>query len=842
MTAELTQPDSQNILDYQVPGLTGDEVRDADGEIKPHWAYVLDSLNNIAPEALAERQHKAMRLLRDDGASYNVYSDNINPSRIWDLDLVPNIIGSDEWGDIEAGLLERSELLNLLLRDIYGPRQLIRTGVIPPESLYAHRGFMRACHGIKMPGEHELIVHAADMIRREDGSMLVLSDRTQAPSGMGYALENRTVMSRVFPSLFRDSHVHRLATFFQQLRAKLISLCPHQARPRIAVLTPGPRNETYFEHAYLANYLGFYLVQSDDLVVRNGFLWMKSLDGLNRVDVLLRRVDDWYCDPVELRSDSRLGVAGMLDVVRSGNLVVANPLGSGVLENPVLMKYLPAISKALLGRELRLPSVDTWWCGDRKDRDYVLSHMQELVIKPTFRLPGQFAVSGAHASKDELAQLKARIEADPSQYVAQPLLPSSYLPTLQQQSLQPRPAILRSYSIAGTGSYSIMPGGLTRVGLEDDQFIISSQTGASSKDTWVVASEPEREATNLPSQDEQTARDTDLINLPSRVLENLFWLGRYAERAESSLRALRTTYSFLNGEEPLTPELRAYLLQVLAEATSTPVMNVPPSDNDMTRQLLEGPIHNAIAGMLNSMLFCADEAKELLTSDTYRVINDIRDAIPALSTRQPQGMMSAEDVLNPLVTALMALSGLSHESMVRGYGWRFLEIGRRLERAMQSSSLISGLLGPVLPEPDQSRITEALLLIVEGLISYRRRHGARMALQTGLDLVLLDPSNPRSLMYQLEKMQNQLREMPNKKTYLHELPVVERVLVDALSRIRLLSLAETCADDGGARKKLKVTMQEQKAAMIQISNLISDHYFDHREQSQQLVSGQWEGL
>ena len=265
-------------------------------------------------------------------------------------------------------------------------------------------------------------------------------------------------------------------------------------------------------------------------------------------------------------------------------------------------------------------------------------------------------------------------------------------------------------------------------------------------------------------------------------------------------------------------------------------------ESDMTRQLLDGPIHNAIGGMLNSMLFCADEAKELLTSDTYRVINDIRDAIPALSTRQPLGMMSAEDVLNPLVTALMALSGLSHESMVRGYGWRFLEIGRRLERAMQSSSLISGLLGPVLPEPDQSRITEALLLIMEGLISYRRRHGARMALQTGLDLVLLDPSNPRSLMYQLEKMQNQLREMPNKKTYLHELPVVERVLVDALSRIRLLSLADTCADEGGARKKLKVTMQEQKAAMIQISNLISDHYFDHREQSQQLVSGQWEGL
>ena len=440
------------MLEYPSLGKPGDEVYGIDGVVKPHWQYVMDSFSAMPLSALQERQNKARRLLRDDGASYNVYSDEQSSSRHWGLDLVPNIISSEDWGDIEAALLERSELFNMLLRDIYGPRQLIRTGVIPPEAIYGHRGFLRACQGIRLPGDHELITHAVDMIRGADGRMIVLADRTQSPSGTGYALENRTIMSRVLPSMFRDSHVHRLAGYFQQLRSKLISLCPHRSNPRVAVLTPGPRNETYFEHAYLANYLGFYLVQSDDLVVRGGFLWMKSLDGLNRVDVILRRVDDSYCDPVELRSDSRLGVPGLLDVVRAGNVVVANSLGSGILENPVIMKYLPDISRALLGRELRMDSVTTYWCGDEADRTYVLDHLEQLVIKRTYRKPGQYSTNGTLASSHDLAKLRAAIIADPMSYVAQPILSSNYLPTFDESSLAPRPAILRSFTVAGAGS------------------------------------------------------------------------------------------------------------------------------------------------------------------------------------------------------------------------------------------------------------------------------------------------------------------------------------------------------------------------------------------------------
>ncbi|MEC8444241.1 MAG: circularly permuted type 2 ATP-grasp protein [Pseudomonadota bacterium] len=828
-------------LGYPPLQRSGDEVYGPDGTMLPHWQYVMNTVTSLSGTVLGERQGKAQRLLRDDGATYNIYSEDASDSRIWGLDLIPNVIGSEDWADIEAGLLERAELLNLLLRDIYGPRNLIRTGVIPPEVIFANRGFLRACQGIRLPGDHDLTMHAADVVRGPDGRMMVLADRTQSPSGAGYALENRTVMSRVMPSMFRDSHVHRLAGYFRQLRNKMLSLCPHRPNPRVAVLTPGPRNETYFEHAYMANYLGFYLVQSDDLVVRGGFLWMKSLDGLSRVDVLMRRVDDWFCDPVELRGDSRLGVAGLLEVVRAGNLVVANPLGSGILESPALLKYVNEIGRALLGREPRMPSVQTWWCGDAKDAQYVLANLEQLVIKPTYRKPGELSFCGPQASKEQITQMRAMIQADPMRYVAQPLLESSYLPTLNGLALEPRPGILRTFAVAGTGSYSLMPGGLTRVGLEEGAFLISGQTGATSKDTWVVASEPERITTNLP-EDTSPVRDSEFTNLPSRVLENLYWMGRYAERAESCLRLLRTSYTMLNGEELLSGELRQVLMTSVSQLATVAFTTPPATDEAMIDSLRQGDAPRAIAGVLNSMLFCADEAKELLSSDTYRVINDIRDAIPLLEAGNLPGGMTPDEVLDPLVTALMALAGLTHESMTRGYGWRFMELGRRVERSMQTAKLVGAMLGPGLPEPDQSRIAEALLLTLEGLITYRRRYGARPDLRSELDLVLLDTDNPRSVMYQMGTILRQLRKLPSNAGYLHELPPAEKALIECSTRVRLSTLSELADVDNGSRKTLLAEMKALDAALMEISDMIGDRYFDHRESSQQLVAARWEGL
>ncbi len=826
-----------------------DEVFTETGEVKDHWRYLLNGMTSLGKHALSEREAKALRILRDDGATYNIYNDLSSPTQTWGLDLVPALISSEEWSRIEAGLLERAELFNLLLKDIYGPLDLIRTGVLPPEAVFIHRGFLRACHGLSIPGEHHLILHGVDMMRDESGQMCVMTDRTQSPSGAGYALENRTVMSRVLPSLFRDSQVHRLAAFFQRLRSKLYSLSPNQDQPRVVVLTPGAHNETYFEHAYIANYLGLDLVQSGDLVVRNGHVWMKSLDGLSRVDVILRRVDDWYCDPVELRSDSQLGVANLLEAVRAGRVVIANSLGSGILENPVLLKYLPDIAKALLGRELRLPSVATYWAGDDEDNNYIAANLESLVIKPIFRGGGARSVLAREMTSQQRKDVLTLLRDKPFEYVAQPLLAASQLPSFVDGKLEPRPAILRTFAVASDTSYTLMPGGLTRVGADQSSTIISNQAGSLSKDTWVIASEPERKISlEDGNESSSTTREADLISLPSRVVENLFWMGRYAERAEASLRILRTVFMLLNGEENIPDSCRRILLQAVTEVSSTqpgfydaPDTVFESPDEELLLIVKDSNRLGSVRSNLNAMLFCSDESKELLSSDTLRVINDIRDALTDLDTALAGGLASApEEALDPLVTALMALAGLAQESMVRGIGWRFMQMGRRLERGLQTTTIIDSLLVPEVSGSDQNTLIEAMLLSMEALISYRRRYRARMGVQTSLDLVMMDMSNPRSLLFQIEQLAEHIQKIPKSPDTRHELSAEERSVLEAQTLIKLSTLTELSTRDEGQRKALKETLARMKTLLGAISNFITDKYFDHRETSRQLVRSSWE--
>jgi uncharacterized circularly permuted ATP-grasp superfamily protein/uncharacterized alpha-E superfamily protein len=824
------------------PGLI-DEAFDVDGKTKPHWQYLLAGLTTLGAEAFEDRHNKAQRILRDDGATYNIYSEENASDHAWKLDLVPSLITSQDWGKIEAGLLERSELFNLVLKDIYGPRDLIRTGVLPPEALFLHRGFLRPCQGINLAGDHQLLLHSVDLVRCSDGTHCALTDRTQSPSGAGYALENRTVMSRVLPSIFRDSHVHRLAQFFQKLRTKLTSLCTTQDQPRVVLLTPGTHNEAYFEHAYLANYLGFHLVQSGDLMVRNGYVWMKSLDGLSRVDVILRRVDDSFCDPVELRGDSQLGVPNLLEVVRSGRVVIANPLGSGVLENPIFIKFLPAISQALLGRELRLPTVSTYWLGDDHDYHKVKSTFDEWVIKPIYRGDAQKSVMVADLAKKDRADFLAKVMAKPEHFVAQPSIVAMHVPCFSHGELVPRPSILRSFAVATESSYTVMPGGLTRVGLGEQTFIISNQAGASSKDTWVIASEPERILNNGAGEQPTPMREADLISLPSRVVENLFWMGRYAERAESLLRLLRTIFVLFNGEEPVSLVCRRHLLLTVTEMTGIfpgfrgapdSLLNNP--SDELVAAVADGSRLGSVRSNLNAMLFCSDESKELLSSDILRVINDIRDSLFTLDANLAGGLASApEEALDPLVTALMALSGLSQESMLRGVGWRFMQIGRRLERTMQTAAIIDKLLVVEVNEKDQSTLIQALLQTLENLISYRRRYRARMGVQSSLDLVMLDVSNPRSLLFQLDELERHLQALPKVPEVRHELALEERAALQAQTLIKLSLLKELSVREDGERKILKQNLAQLTELMISVNSYVSDKFFDHKTSSQQLV-------
>jgi uncharacterized circularly permuted ATP-grasp superfamily protein/uncharacterized alpha-E superfamily protein len=840
----------QNIpeLKYQRPPLNiPDQVYTKEGTIKPEWNYLLDSLNNLGLKALNERQEKAKRILRDDGVTYNIYADNQSSGSQWELDLVPAIIGSETWAKIEAGLLERSELFNLILRDLYGPRNLLKNKVIPPEALFSHGGFLRACQGIQIPGEHELILHSADLIQRHDQSMCILSDRTQSPSGAGYVLENRTVMSRVFPSIFRDSHVHRLASFFQRLRQKLISLSPSENKARVVVLTPGAHNETYFEHSYLSNYLGFPLVQSGDLVVRNGFVWMKSLEGLDRVDVIFRRIDDVFCDPVELRSDSHLGIPGILDVIRSGRVVMANPLGSGVLENPIFLKYLPEISKSLLGRKPRLDSVKTYWCGDDDDFKYISANINNLIIKPSYRGTNQKSIFGGDLSPQESTELLQKIKLKPSQFVAQERIDKAHIPTFSNGVLEPRPAILRTFAVAADNSYIVMPGGLTRVGLSPGKQSISMQTGCPSKDTWVTATEPERVTEENTVDSGQAELEALLVSLPSRVVENLFWLGRYAERAEASLRILRTVFMLINGEQAISLESKRILLRSITEVTGTHPGFMNASDellaNPEAELLLiinDGNRPGSIKSTLNALLYCADESKELLSSDTIRVINDIRDALDNLEPSLAGGLSSApEEALDPLVIPLMALSGLMQESMVRGVGWHFLDMGRRVERAIQIMKTITTLITPVSEKSDHETLLHAMLRSMEVLITYRRHSRNRAGLELGLELVMLDSSNPRSLIFQFEQLQNHFAALRKGTNNLRELVEEDRVLLEAVTSLKLSRIIQLVATTKGSRQNLSVLLTQLNKLLSDFSNIVSDKYFDHRIDPQQLVTTFW---
>jgi uncharacterized circularly permuted ATP-grasp superfamily protein/uncharacterized alpha-E superfamily protein len=820
---------------------------DGNGQIRPHWEYVIRALRTLGTAELERRGAEAAKLLRENGVTYNVYGDPAGQSRPWQLDPVPLLVSSEEWGNIESGLLERAELLNLILADIYGPRELIRKGLLPLELVYSHGGFLRACDQIALRGKHQLVVYAADLARGPDDRMWVLGDRTQAPSGAGYALENRVAMTRVLPSLFRDSHVHRLALFFRSLRAGLNAIAPPAAdNPRIVVLTPGPLNETFFEHAYLASYLGYPLVQGDDLTVRDGYLWLKSLNGLERVDVILRRVDDDFCDPLELRDDSRLGVAGLVEVVRRGNVAIANPLGSGVLENPGLLAFLPGIAKHFLGRRLRLPTAATWWCGQPRELDYVLANLDKLVIKPTCRSPGERPVFGQQLSRQELADWRDRIRARPAFYVGQEHEGFSTVPSLVPGGLEPRHAVLRSFLVARADGYVAMPGGLTRSAPHKDEVLVSNQAGSISKDTWVLASEPEQPVDLVMKPTPEQVAASRSGALPSRAADNLFWVGRYAERAEGTIRLLRAAIRKLHGDPDRSGSEYTESLHCLLRAVTQLTGTQPGFLGEDAQALLRDPEPELLSvtldetriGSLANTLRCLVQAgyavRDLWSTDTWRVMDELEEHL--LSTKQfaQPTLWQVQDLMDRLITSLSAFSGLVMESMTRGNGWLFLDMGRRLERGVLLLSLLRSTLARQRPETVEVLLIEALLDTSDNLICYRQHYRNNMELAAFLELLLLDENNPRSLAYQTARLHEHTAKLPRDKAG-GRLSLEQRLALEASSALRLAGLDELTAVAGsGARQNLEQLLARLNDLLGALSDAVTAAYFRHESAPQPL--------
>src|SRR6202453_2671257 len=525
---------------------------------RPHWAHLMESLQAIGPEELGRRWARAERRIRENGITYTIYGDPLGASRAWQIDIVPLLIPADEWRFIEAGIIQRAQLLSRLLEDLYGSQDLVTSGHFPAALLFANPAFLRPLVGARVPSHSYLHMLAVDLARSPDGQWWVLSDRTQAPSGSGYALENRTIVSDVLPDIFRKSNVLRLAPFFRAQREALASLSPRN-NPRVVLLTPGPHNETYFEHSYIARYLGFTLVAGQDLTVRDRSVYLKTVDGLERVDVILRRVDDGFCDPLELRSDSLLGVPGLVDAIVAGNVVVANALGSGLIETSAIMPFLPGLSKHLFGEKLKLPSVAPWWCGQPSALDWVLNHLDSVVVKPAFPSRGVEPVFGAELDQTEKGKFAEKLRTHPHEYVAQEQVVLSNAPVWDNGHLHSRSVVLRAYVLNTGNGWMAIPGGLVRVA-ESEGSVVSMQRGGHSKDAWVLWDSPVDTFSLLHPRNKPVVLRRELPGVPSSLADNLFWLGRYVERAENTAPMVRCMASRLRpaNQAELVPLLRLH--------------------------------------------------------------------------------------------------------------------------------------------------------------------------------------------------------------------------------------------------------------------------------------------
>jgi uncharacterized circularly permuted ATP-grasp superfamily protein/uncharacterized alpha-E superfamily protein len=826
-----------------------DEMRGPDGALRPHWQYLLDALQALGSDGIEERRREARRLIRDNGVTYNLYGDAQGISRPWNLELIPLLIRSDDWAVIERGLMQRAELLNEILLDLYGPRQLIHRGLLPADLIDAHPGYLLACHGIRVAGSRPLISYAADLTRDGDGSWRVVGDRTQNPAGAGYALENRVVLSHVLPSLFRDSHVHRVAGFFRSMRRTLTQLAPRRGDyARVAVLTPGQSTGVHFEHAYLANYLGYELVQGGDLSVRDGALWLRTLGQLEPIHAVLRRVDDSACDPLELREDSLLGVPGLVQAVRGGRVTMANALGSGVLEHPGLDAFLPTLCRDLLGEDLLLAGIPTYWCGDPNSLERVLDELPELIVKP-LRGPasGQHLI-GAKLEPAELKRLARQIRAEPRWYVAKERTVPSTSPALINGRFEPRPTVLRSFLVSEQGGYAVFPGGLSRLATSPDIPVISNQLGGIAKDTWVLASEPELQESLIVSSDSAKPAVVRESEVSSRVADNLFWIGRYAERGEGLVRLLRTIifklsegFSFQRGDD--ATHCARSLLEALTHQTLTYPGFVGPCAEGRLQNphpemlsLVSDP--DRIGGLpqtLQALVNASWSVRDRLSVDTWRIINDIEGYLRSLTETPPEALGETLDDLDPLITALVAFSALTHENMNHNEGWHFLEAGRRLERGRNLATLLRTTLVPVSLEQEETQLIEAVLGVTDSLITYRRRYRGGTRIGALLNLVFQDEANPRSLAYQLITLEQLVGEMP--RTELAGRSPVEKLVLRTLTEVRLAEIDQLVqpGPNESSRTALDELLETVGAELAGISDALTAQYFAHEEQPHNLL-------
>ena len=860
---------------YVAPPGGNDEFVGPDGEVRTRWRQVAEALDAFGADGLASRRDELTRLLRNEGATYNAFEDGRSVRRPWTLDPVPLVLDHSTWSGLEAAVSQRVALLDLVVADLYADRSLISRGLVPAEVVLGHPDFLRTCTGITTDGAHRLFTAAVDVVREADGGFRAVADRAQAPSGLGYALVNRSALSRVFPTLHRASGVERLAGFVRAIRAGIAAAAPDGVdEPRVVILTPGPLSETYFEHAYLASYLGYPLVEGRDLVVQNNRVWLRSLSGLDPVDVLIRRVDDAWCDPVELRADSLLGVPGLVEVVRRGRAAVLNPLGSGILESPALAGMLDDLAPALLGEELTLRGPRSWWCGRPDGLSHVLASFDDLLLLPVKPWAGG-PVLPSRLTSDARTELRDRVRSCPSDWVGQEILSPSTMPVVDADGgLVPRPVILRTFAVAdgaggdGRGArFRLLPGGLTRAGVDPGTAVVTSRGDSTSKDTWVATSEPAfQQSPWLPSvrTESRPVVVPELpAALPGRVAAQLFVLGRSAEHAELVIRLIRTVLARLDQPLGTGDDGGAQSLQVLLSALggasgfdagtrpagrasagreASVAEGVLPNDRTALALLFDEGVAGSLVSTLASLVEASYSVREQLSADTWQLVGDVEEELGRFRRRPPTQFVGAQPSLLRLQRSLLALSGVSAENMERDPAWLFLDGGRRLERAQGLVRLLRAVLVERRAGVIEDLLVESLLTTSESLMIFRRRAGSILQVSGAIDLLVYDVANPRSVLFQLDRLVAHLAELP-KQSSAQRLANEERLALEATTLLRLTDPDRLAAVDAasGRRSELDTVFATADGLLDDLVDSLQRTYFTH-ERLSVLAGGRPEDL
>ena len=822
---------------------------------REHWQRLLDGWNRMGVDEIKRRWNQLQRLIRENGIAYSAYGDPSDKPRPWKLDCLPVAIPQSQWQFVSAGLQQRARLFDAILRDLYGPQTILTRGLLPAEIVFRHPAFRRAYwtnpqhRPVAAPGVAESFLHcyAADLARGPNGNWWVLADRSEAPSGAGFALENRVVMSRMFPSLFRQSNVERLAPYFMTLQQTIRCLAPrNRDNPRVVILSQGTGNANYFEDAYLARYLGYTLVDGEDLSVRNHEVYLKTLGGLFPVDVIMRRPNSEACDPLELDGHHRHGTPGLLLAARAGNVAIVNPLGSGLVESPVFMAFLPGICQALLGEPLQLPGVATWWCGQPASLEYVKSRFDQLVIRRAFRQRGssrQMADRIEQLSRDELWE---SILADPSAFVAQERVARSSVPMWQDGQVRSAYVVWRTYLVRDLQAtttepeFAVMNGALARTSSLSESLEVSLQAGEGSKDTWILANGPVAEVTLLPAPGEGAKLVRSRADLPSRVADNLFWLGRQVERADAAARLLRTVCVRLTSEEGTARAADLpYLFRCLADqgqiepgfVVKGMKEKLPSVESSLAAIVFDSEQTGSLRAILDEVNRIAAKVRDRVSVDTWRIVVQLDSDF-----RKPEtGQVDLSDVLNmssELIVDLAAIGGIVMESMTRTPAFRFLDLGRRLERALQILSLVQSSFLGVSSFPVE--LLESVLEIADSRMTYRSRYLANLQLSMVLDLLLTDESNPRSVAFQLQAISEHVAALPRQQT-LPDYSPEQCLAMTALHDVRMTDIEDVCeAYSFGDQEPLKMLVDFLLAQLPQLSTAISMRYLVHAWPSHQL--------